>query len=386
MTRKLYYEDEYLSEFDAQVLTCEPQNGKWQVTLNQTAFFPEGGGQWPDLGHLGNVNVLDVQEQGDEVLHFTDGPLVPGDAVHGSIDWERRFSVMQQHSGEHIFSGLVHAHYGYDNVGFHIGTDAETMDFNGMLTMEQALEIEQEVNQFIYKNIPIEHLILVGEEKETIEYRSKKPIEGELRIIRIPGADTCACCGTHVKMTGAIGQVKVLGVQKYKSGVRVSILCGKRALEYEDRVFEEMERIRILLSSKGENAAGIVEHLLEDRRQLRYEREQMAMQLFEMQMEKEKTQAIRVIVCPALSPESTAKAAGKLAAGATVALVISGTEEPHPFAMGMEAGNARELTKQMCAAFNGKGGGKPEMTQGKIACADEAALRSWLTSAIEQSK
>jgi len=160
MTRRLYYEDEYLSQFDATVRECRPKSeGKWIVLLDQTAFFPEGGGQWPDLGNLGGANVLDVHERAGEVEHLVDAELTPGTQVHGCIDWERRFSVMQQHSGEHIFSGLVHSRFGYDNVGFHIGSEAVTMDFNGEITEEEAAEIELAANRVVYSNVPIEHFI-----------------------------------------------------------------------------------------------------------------------------------------------------------------------------------------------------------------------------------
>ena len=204
------------------------------MLLDQTAFFPEGGGQWPDLGTIGEANVLDVHERAGEVEHLVDAPLAPGTRVHGQIDWERRFSVMQQHSGEHIFSGLVHARFGYDNVGFHIGSEAVTMDFNGGMTEEEAGEIELAANRIVYANVPIEHFIPDVETRKTLEYRSKKEIEGDLRIVRISGADTCACCGTHLHRTGEIGQIKLLGVQRYKSGVRVSILCGLRALMFRE--------------------------------------------------------------------------------------------------------------------------------------------------------
>ena len=140
--------------------------------------------------------------------------------------------MMQQHSGEHMFSGLVHGLFGYDNVGFHIGTEAVTMDFNGMLTEEDVRRVELLANQAVWRDQPVEAFVPGREALANIEYRSKKEIDGDVRIVRIEGVDTCACCGTHVHTTGAVGQIKVIGVQKYKSGVRVSILCGRRALAY----------------------------------------------------------------------------------------------------------------------------------------------------------
>ena len=379
MTRRLYYEDEYLSQFDATVRECRPKSeGKWIVLLDQTAFFPEGGGQWPDLGTLGGANVLDVHERNGEVEHLVDAELTPGMQVHGCIDWERRFSVMQQHSGEHIFSGLVHSRFGYDNVGFHIGSEAVTMDFNGEITEEEAAEIELAANRVVYSNVPIEHFIPDEEARRTLEYRSKKEIEGDLRIVRIPGADTCACCGTHLRRTGEIGQIRLLGVQKYKGGVRVSILCGLRALMAERQVQAEMEKVHRLLSSRPENCAAVVKQLLDERKDLQYQNGQMAMQLFERQAQEEQGRAVRVVHCDALTGDGIARAAGKLAEGAELALVTGGAGDDVMFALCSGQMDVRPLTRAFCQAFSGKGGGKPDMTQGKIHRMETETLRKWL--------
>lgn len=384
MTKRLYYEDEYMREFDAAVVECRiKEPGKnWIVILDQTAFFPEGGGQWPDLGTLGSASVLDVHERGGEVEHLVDAPLEHGQQVHGCIDWDRRFSVMQQHSGEHIFSGLVHGRFGYDNVGFHIGSEAVTMDFNGPITAQEALEIEHQANMVIYANKPILHFIPDAKTRETLEYRSKKEIDGDLRIVQIPGADTCACCGTHVRATGEIGQIKVIGVQKYKSGVRVSILCGLRALAYENQMLAEMDRIHRLISSRQGNCADAVEQILEDRKNLQYRNEQMAMALFDAMAQAEQNKRVRVICCPMLTGDTVAKAAGKLAVGADLALVLGGEGEQVQFALCSGQMDVRQITRGMCQTFSGKGGGKPDLTQGRMDRAEPDTLREWLTLQI----
>ena len=384
MTKRLYYEDEYMREFDAIVSDCRPKEpGKsWIVTLDQTAFFPEGGGQWPDLGTLGPVQVLDVHERSGEVEHLVDAPLETGQMVHGRIDWERRFSVMQQHSGEHIFSGLVHGRFGYDNVGFHIGSEAVTMDFNGPITEQEAFEIEYQANLVIYENKPILHFIPDEKTRESLEYRSKKEIDGELRIVQIPGADTCACCGTHLRTTGEIGQIKVTGLQKYKSGVRVSILCGLRALAYENQLQAEMNRIHRLISSSQGNCAEVVEQILDDRRNLQYRNEQMAMAMFDVMAREERQNDVRVVSCTMLSGDAVAKAAGKLAAGAVLALVLGGEGEQVQFALCSEKQDVRPITRQMCQKFGAKGGGKTDMTQGRMERKDAETLREWLVSQL----
>ena len=239
MTIRLYDKDVDMLDFSAVVKTCAQRENGYVVTLDQTAFFPEGGGQGADHGTLGGVQVLDAHDVHGEVEHLVSAPLTIGSEVRGHVDAARRLDMMQQHSGEHMFSGLVHGLFGYDNVGFHIGTEAVTMDFNGTLTEEDVRRVELLANQAVWRDQPVEAFVPDRETLANIEYRSKKEIDGDVRIVRIEGVDTCACCGTHVHTTGAVGQIKVVGVQKYKSGVRVSILCGRRALAYENAMLDQ---------------------------------------------------------------------------------------------------------------------------------------------------
>ena len=239
MTIRLYDKDVDMLDFSAVVKTCAQRENGYVVTLDQTAFFPEGGGQGADHGTLGGAQVLDAHDVHGEVEHLVSAPLAIGSEVRGHVDAARRLDMMQQHSGEHMFSGLVHGLFGYDNVGFHIGTEAVTMDFNGPLTEEDVRRVELLANQAVWRDQPVEAFVPGREALANIEYRSKKEIDGDVRIVRIEGVDTCACCGTHVHTTGAVGQIKVVGVQKYKSGVRVSILCGRRALAYENAMLDQ---------------------------------------------------------------------------------------------------------------------------------------------------
>ncbi len=382
MTIHLYDKDSELLEFDATVLSCEEKGGQYIVTLDRTAFFPEGGGQGADHGTLGGVNVLDAHEVKGEVQHLTDGPLAVGDTVHGCVDAQRRLAMMQQHSGEHIFSGLVHQLFGYDNVGFHIGSDAVTMDFSGPLSDADVLRVERMANEIIWKNIPVVTLLPSPEELAAMEYRSKKALTGEVRIVTIAGADTCACCGTHVKYTGSIGQIKVLSCQKYKSGVRVSILCGMRALDEENMLLAQVRRASAALSCKQPEVADSVERLLADRDHLRAANDALGMRVFEMMAEKEMKEAVRIVCCDALPAAQARRAAGKLAAGAKAALVLIPREEGYSFAMSSEVLDVRPLTRALCEAFGGRGGGPKDMTQGVLGRAEESAIRGKLSEMI----
>ena len=384
MTIHLYDKDSFLLEFDAVVLSCEAKGEQYIVTLDQTAFFPEGGGQGADHGTLGGVRVTDCHDVGGEVVHATDAPLTPGSEVEGEVDAQRRLDMMQQHSGEHIFSGLVHSHFGYDNVGFHIGSEAVTMDFNGPLTEEDVLRVERMANEIIWKNIPVVTLLPSLEELAQMEYRSKKALSGEVRIVTIAGADTCACCGTHVKLTGSIGQIKVLSCQKYKSGVRVSILCGTRALDEENMLLSQVKRASTALSCKQPEVADSVAKLLADRDSLRAQNDALGMRVFDMMAKEEGDRDVRVVMCDVLPASQARKAAGKLAAGAKAALVlIPRAEGGYSFAMSSEQMDIRLVTKALCEAFGGRGGGPKDMTQGVLGAAEEAAIREKIETIIE---
>ena len=264
MTEKLYYEDSHLKKFTAVVQECLKAGDRYQVVLDRTAFFPEGGGQYADTGMLEEVHVLDVQEKDGIIYHLTDRALFPGAGVTGRIDWEERFMKMQQHTGEHIVSGLVHARFGYRNVGFHLGTTDCTMDFNGEITKEELLEIEKEANQAVIQNLDVMVSYPSAEELKSLEYRSKIEIEGQVRIVTIPGYDVCACCAPHVNKTGEIGQIKLTNVQRYKGGVRVTMLCGFRALADYNRKLHAVRQISAALCAKEDETTEAVGHLQEE--------------------------------------------------------------------------------------------------------------------------
>lgn len=173
MTEKLFYQDSYVREFDAEVLECEKTAQGYKVVLDRTAFFPEGGGQYGDIGWIDGIRVTDAHEKDGIIYHTMEGPLTVGGHVHGKLDWEERFERMQQHTGEHIISGIVHARFGYENVGFHLGSDYCTMDFNGPITREQLREIEMEANRAVFRNLAVEVTYPSKEELVHMEYRSK---------------------------------------------------------------------------------------------------------------------------------------------------------------------------------------------------------------------
>ena len=270
MTEKLYDKDSHLKEFSATVLSCEKAGDNYAVTLNKTAFFPEGGGQESDRGNIGDAAVLDVQIVDDEIIHYTDRPLNIGEEYACTLNWDRRFRNMQNHSGEHIVSGIVHKLYGLNNVGFHLGADM-TVDFDGAISKEQLSEVERLANRAVWENVPIRAYYPDERELKALDYRSKLELTENVRIVDIKGYDLCACCAPHVKRTGEIGLIKILDSFRNKGGVRIFIKCGTDALEDYNDKYSNVSKISNLLSVKQYETAAAVDRLSDENRELKFE-------------------------------------------------------------------------------------------------------------------
>ena len=263
MTQRLYDNDSFLKNFTATVLECEKCDSGWVVVLDKTAFFPEAGGQKADKGRLGEALVLDVQIKNETIFHITDKPLQVGETVEGEIDFERRFDFMQQHSAEHIVSGIANSLYGCENVGFHLSEDIVTLDFDKLLNEAQVLEIEKQANQKVYENVAFNCFYPDDETLKSLNYRSKKELEGDIRIVEIENTDMCACCAPHVKTAGQIGLIKLLGTEKLRGGIRIELKAGNRALEDYNEKYQNVRKISSLLATAQNETALGVERLLD---------------------------------------------------------------------------------------------------------------------------
>ena len=258
MTEKLYDKDSFLKEFTATVLECEQYHDNWSVLLDKTAFFPEAGGQKSDKGTLDETSVLDVQIADEKIYHITDCPLPVGETVTGVIDFNRRFDFMQQHSAEHIVSGIAHSLYGCENVGFHLSEDIVTLDFQKYLTEEQLSKIELSANERVFQNVAFNCYYPEDETLKALNYRSKKELEGAVRIVEIENTDMCACCAPHVKTAGQIGLIKLLATEKLRGGIRIELKAGKRALEdYNDKYLNIRQISTLLATSQNETAEAV---------------------------------------------------------------------------------------------------------------------------------
>lgn len=367
MTEKLYYEDAFLTEFQATVLACEPEKESWAVTLDRTAFYPEGGGQPADHGTLGGAVVHDVREKCGKVLHFCDRPLEIGQAVQGRIDWDRRFDFMQQHSGEHIVSGILCGKFGCDNVGFHIGHDLVTIDFNAALSTEDVHLVENMANAYIWADHPIRVSYPSPAELETLEYRSKKALDGQVRIVTWPGADCCACCGTHVRSSGQVGIVKLISSQKFKSGVRIEMAAGNRALGWINQITGQNTMVSQLLSAKPGETAAAVERLQKEIYQLRGRVSELEEADFARKAEAHAGKGDVLLIEGPMGAESLRKLCGavKETCGGRCA-VFAGEGSAYQYAAALDGGDLREFAKSLNAALSGRGGGKPEFVQGSV--------------------
>ena len=365
---KLYYDSAYIKEFEAQVLSCQEGKKGWEITLSATAFYPEGGGQPADTGLLGNVRVTDVHEKDGQVVHYTDGPLPVGEMVRGVIDWDRRFQHMQEHSGEHLVSGLIHQRFGYDNVGFHMGTDEVTIDFNGVLEWGDLMAIEEKANGMIWENLEISAVYPEKDELDAMEYRSKKELIGAVRIVSIPGGDVCACCGTHVERTGEIGLVKFLSMIHYKGGVRISLLCGKRAVEDYERKRDQVQKISVLLSARPGEISRAVEKLKDEEAKLQEKLVAAYDKLLASEVRGIKEGDGDIFI---LEPDFEAIQLRHLVnrlleekKGRTVLALGGAAEGSFLYVLGSREGDMRRLSRELNGLLNGRGGGSAQMAQG----------------------
>ena len=380
-TQKLYYLDAHQKTFTAAVLSCIPGKHGYDVVLDRTCFYPEGGGQPGDTGSLSGVRVTDTHERGDEIVHFCDAPLAVGETVEGAIDYDRRFSFMQLHSGEHILSGIVHRRFGYENVGFHMGTDFVTIDFSGMLGPDDLAAVEAEANEWIWKNIPIRITWPSPDELAAIPYRSKKELTGQVRIVTIPDVDICACCGTHVSNTGEIGFVKIFSCVKFHDGVRLEILCGRRALQYMSALVEQNRRVSGLLSAKPLQTADAAARLLEAEAALKLRAAQLEEQVFA-----QKAQALAgagnvLLFEPPMTPDSVRRLTDLVmtACGGRAAVFAGSDAEGYKYAVGEADGDLRQFVKELNAELHGRGGGKPFFAQGSVA-ASRAGIEAFFAA------
>lgn len=366
MTEKLYYSDGHLSRFTARVTSCEKEDGAWAVKLDRSAFFPGGGGQEADEGVLSDMKLLGLREEGEDIVHLTPAPLEPGALVEGRIDWPLRFSRMQGHSGEHILSGTVHRLFGYDNVGFHMGEEAITIDFSGELSREDLSRAELEANRAIWRDVPVRTLLPTPGELAAMDYRSKKELTGQVRIVEIEGVDLCACCAPHVSHSGEVGLLKIIDSMRHRGGTRLTLLCGEAALLDYEALHENNAAVSAALSAKRLETGGAIARVMADQEERRAELTKLKRELLQL-----KAAALRPTegsICIFESDidmitlrelvNAGSELAGKVCAG------FAGTDGDYKYIIGSRTVPLRARAKEINTAIDGRGGGSDAMIQG----------------------
>lgn len=370
MTEKLYYKDQYLKNFAATVLTCEKCDGGYLVTLDKTAFFPTGGGQSCDTGYIGECRVLEVTEQGREIFHRVCAPIEKGSTVTCNLDFDLRFERMQMHTAEHIVSGVIHSRFGYDNVGFHLGDDAVTLDVNGVLTREQLDWVEDTVNTAVFSNIPVECRFISETEINTLSYRSKLDLTEGVRVVTVEGYDSCACCAPHVATTGEIGIVKLLDFIKYKGGTRIRLLAGRRALLDYRIKFSTLLDISNTLSAPIHECDVEVKRVLDEMNAKDRRIKTLTLSIASgIAASVEATDGNAVVFAEGCSHDEL-----RFIANATegrvggILVCLSGEENDYKYVISSATVDLRQKIKEINAALSGRGGGRAEMAQGSFYC------------------
>lgn len=366
MTVRLYEENAYISNFFATVLDCLAEKDGFKIILDKTAFFPEGGGQAGDRGTLGDATVFDTQIENEIIYHFTDKALNVGDFIECKIDFERRMGFMQNHTGEHIVSGIAHKLCGVNNVGFHLGKDFVTIDFDKELTREQLDEIEYLANKKVWQNLPVRAYYPTEEQLKSTDYRSKKEINGAVRLVCIKDTDICACCAPHVNNTGEIGVIKLLDTERMRGGIRIVLKCGVFALKDYRIKYENISQISALLSAKQENSADAVKVLDDKFTAERQKTNELKRKIAELTVNTadENINCLFIDDCDVKDLQLVADKLYTKYGGIRGA--FSGSGKNYSFAICGEDAQLQEFFKNFKANFNVRGGGRNGMVQGTV--------------------
>ena len=372
-TETLYYENCRLAVFPARVLACREREGGFAVTLDRTAFYPGGGGQAADSGYLGAARVTGMAEENGEILHLCDRPLTPGETLEGRIDWLPRFIRMQQHTGEHILSGMIHKEYGFHNVGFHMNLERIQVDFDGPIPPERLPELENAVNTAIWQNLPVKCYVPGPEELETLSYRTKRALPWPVRIVEIPGFDRCACCGVHVAFTGEAGPVKLWSAVPFRGGTRLEMSCGIPALNHLNAVYQQAKEVSRLLSAPVTGIGAAAGELQDQLGMAKYRARQLELESIRAGAEKYRGRGDLLLFRQALDPEllvTLADTAAECAGGTTA--VFTETGDSWRWCVIDKTRDLRPLMKEMFQTLSARGGGKPNFQQGSAKGEKEA--------------
>ena len=378
-TIKLYENDSYIKEFYATVISCEEKDGAYFLVLDETAFFPEGGGQDADKGKINDADVLDVQIKNDIIYHKVNKIFNENEKVTCTLDWETRFSRMQNHTGEHIVSGVIHSFFGYNNVGFHMNDTVITLDVDGPLTDDDIKAVEMKSNKAIYDNKSVKAIYPVAEELASYDYRSKLDITEGVRLIEIEDYDLCACCAPHVARTGEIGIIKILSYIPYKKGTRIEMICGFLALEDYRNLHSTNKSVMNMLSAKRFEISDSVERIQNELSAMKTENKKLMAEIASLKMEKYTFDNSVCVFIDGVSYDELRNCSNELIEEFEYCYLFSNTDENnYIYVVSSKENNVRELVQNLNKAFNGKGGGRDTYAQGKITAESKEKVMTFL--------
>ncbi len=381
MTKRIYETDGSCRTFSATVRSCEQTKDGYLVKLDQTAFFPEGGGQAADRGTLGGASILDVQLTPDgDIVHKTDIPLAVGEKVTGELDWFLRFTRMQSHGGEHLLSGVIYRNHGYANVGFHMSDTVMTVDFDGPLTAEDIAHAEEEANRAVWENVPITVSFPTAKELPRLDYRSKLELTEGVRLVTMGEYDCCACCAPHPSRTGDIGMIKVLDFCSHKKGTRLEMVAGYHAFCDYQKLHHTTKSVMKLLSATRDGVAEAVEKQHGLLSAVRDENNRLSARLTYAGLNLVSVGNGVCAFADGASYDDLIYCANLLAEkGTPICFLFSHTEgADYIYVVSSPAGDVRDRVKAMNAQFNGKGGGRPNYAQGKLTASSPETLTRWI--------
>lgn len=376
ITERLYDNDAYQTEFSATVLDCAKYENGFKVILDKTAFFPEAGGQPSDKGMINGIKVTDVQIEDEKIVHFCESELDIGNIVSCKIDFARRFAFMQNHSGEHIVSGIAFKKYGLQNVGFHLNEEFVTLDFNGILERNQIDEIEFLANKVIWQNKKIKTYYPSKDELSKLSYRQKKELSGDIRIVEIEDTDMCACCAPHVKSTGEIGLIKLLSSEKMRGGIRIVMKCGEYALkDYNDK-FKNVTAIQNLLSAKPEETAQAVNNLYEKLSEEKQKNKDLKKKLINYMANDTEDKVLFAENFDIKELQAFADTLNKNK-GETVLVFSEREKDNFNFALCGNETETNELFLKLKEKFNARGGGRNGMISGTVNAKEKEIIKEF---------
>lgn len=366
MTEKLYYFNGETREFTAHVISCEECSGAWEVVLDRTAFFPGGGGQEADTGTLAGQHIIGMREDDETVFHIVPEPIALGSEVRGEVDWTLRFPRMQGHSGEHIFSGAVHRLFGGENVGFHMGEQYMTLDFSVELSAQDVADCEMEANRVVWRDEQIHSLLPTSGELACMEYRSKKELTGRVRIVEIPGADTCACCAPHLLSTGKVGVIKVLDAMRHRGGTRITLACGEAAYLDYVALHQINAHISAALSAPRLETDKYVERIMREGEAKHAEITRLKREILSLKTEAlPETDGNLCLFEPGMDTvtlREIVNAAVERCGG--ICAAFTGKDGDYKYIIGSRSVDLRSSAREINDAISGRGGGSSTMIQG----------------------